>query len=220
MTVERSTIGPVRLAWTDVATRSGEAVAQFGESQQRRHKAMDPVRATRFATGRALLADVLSALTPLDGIRISSVCERCGGDHGRPRVLGDRFGVSVSYAGDMVVAAAARLDGISAIGVDIERVTSSEHTALADLTPLFAPHPPPTLRGWTLIEAALKADGRGLQVPPSDVRFEDVVPKVLPGGLAVRMPGRDAPVEVAPAPGPAGFVVSVAVMSAAAAPSP
>lgn len=215
--MERGVIGPVQLAWTVVAPGSGDAVARFGESQRLRHAAMDPARAARFATGRSLLAEVLSALTPLDGIRLSSTCERCGGDHGRPRVDGDRFGVSVSYAGDMVVAAAVRLDRVSAIGVDIEQVTSSEGTTLTELAALFAPQSPPTLREWTLIEAAVKADGRGLRVPVSEVRLDEGH-LVLPGGFAVRMPGRTASIEAAPAPGPAGFAVSVAVVPAADAP--
>lgn len=216
MTVERNTIGPVRLAWAVATPDHGETLARFGESQQLRHAAMDPARAARFATGRALLADALSALTPLDGIRLSSTCEQCGGDHGRPRVFGDRFGVSVSYAGDMVIAAAARLDAVTAIGVDIEQVTSSERTALVELATLFAPQPPPTLREWTLIEAAVKTDGRGLRVPASEVRLGDDSSVVLPGGFAVRMPGRAVPIEAAAAPAPAGFVVSVAVAPAAA----
>lgn len=217
MTVERGMIGPVQLAWAVAAPDSGDAIARFGESQQLRHAAMDPARAARFATGRALLAEALSALTPLDGIRLSSTCEQCGGDHGRPRVLGDRFGVSVSYAGEMVIAAAVRLDRVTAIGVDIEPVTSSEHTTLVELTKLFAPQPPPTLREWTLIEAAVKADGRGLRVPVSDVRLGDGSSTVLPDARTVRMPGRTIPIEAAPAPGPAGFAVSVAVAPAAAA---
>ena len=215
MTVERGAIGPVQLAWTVAAPGSDEAVVQFGESQRLRHAAMDPARAARFTTGRSLLADALSSLTPLDGIRISSVCDQCGADHGRPRVLGDRFGVSVSYAGDMVIAAASRLDLVTSIGVDMERATSSEHTALVELTALFSPQPPPTLREWTLIEAAVKADGRGLRVPVSDVHLGGDAPGGLPGGFAVRMPGRTAPIEAASAPGPAGFAVSVAVAPAA-----
>ena len=218
MSAERSTIGPVQLAWSVATTVSGEAIDRFGESQRLRHAAMDPVRAARFATGRSLVADALSALTPLDGIRLSSTCEQCGGDHGRPRVVGDRFGVSVSYAGDMVIAAAARLDEVTAIGVDIEQVTSSEHTALVGLATLFAPQPPPTLREWTLIEAAVKADGRGLRVPVSEVHLGDGSSGILPGGFAMRMPGRAVPIEAAAAPGPAGFAVSVAVVPAVEAP--
>ncbi len=106
---------------------------------------------------------------------------------------------------------------VTAIGVDIEQVASSDGTSLTELAALFAPRPPPTLREWTLIEAAVKADGRGLRVSVSEVRLDEGH-LVLPGGFAVRMPGRTASIEAAPAPGPAGFAVSVAVVPAADAP--
>lgn len=218
--IEEVTLGPVRIAWTVAADDADllDAVRVLGPSQRIRHDSMDAVRARRFATGRRLLSALVHG--PSAGaVRIESVCERCGGDHGRPRVEGAPFTVSVSYAGDMVVAAAVGLDAASAVGIDIERRTSDVDSPMSELTNLFAPHEPPGLREWTEIEAAVKADGRGLRIPPADVAFGERS-SMLPGGRAVHVPGRRERMEVAPAAGPADHVVSVAVVAAVSAATP
>lgn len=106
--------------------------------------------------------------------------------------------VSLAYAGELVAAAAAPADRVMAIGIDVER--GNAETILTDLSPLMAP--PPSLREWTRIEAALKADGRGLQVAPDAVR--------IPADAAF-VPGRDHPIALHHAPAPPGYVVSLAV---------
>ncbi|MES2865549.1 4'-phosphopantetheinyl transferase family protein [Microbacterium sp. KRD172] len=220
MKIEEAALGPVRIAWTsavDDADLLG-AVRVLGPSQRIRHDSMDAVRARRFATGRRLLSALVHG--PSAGaVRIESVCDRCGGDHGRPRIEGAPFAVSLSYAGDMVVAAAVGLDAASAVGIDIERRTSDVDSPMRELTHLFAPHEPPGLREWTEIEAAVKADGRGLRVPPADVAFGERSP-MLPGGRVVHVPGRLERMEVAPAPGPPDHIVSVAVVAAASEAAP
>lgn len=211
-------LGPVRIAWGEVdpgACAVDDTLRRIGSSQLRRHQNLDSPHTHRFATGRLLLAALIPELITIDGVRLTSVCEQCGGDHGRPRVEGVPFAVSVSYAGDMVVAAAVALDSASAVGIDIEPRSNSDDAPLSDLARLFAPRIPPGLREWTEIEAAVKADGRGLRIPPSDVTFGERSEMLLPGGRAVQIPGRDDYVEVAAAPGPPGHVVSVAVISAA-----
>lgn len=210
-------LGPVRIAWSEVDSevRAVEStLRRLGGTQLRRHQNLDSTQARRFTTGRLLLAALIPELISTDSVRLTSICEQCGGDHGRPQVEGAPFAVSVSYAGDMVVAAAVALESASALGIDMEPRSGSEDAPLSDLARLFAPRAPPGLREWTAIEAAVKADGRGLRIPPSDVTFGERSSLLLPDGQTVQIPGRDNHVEVAAAPGPPGHVVSVAVISA------
>lgn len=213
--IDEATLGPVRIAWTVAVDDADlrDAVRSLWPSQRIRHDGMDAARARRFATGRRLLA-TLSTGAASGTIRIESVCDQCGGDHGRPRVEGAPFAVSVSYAGDMVAVAAVDLESASAVGIDIERRSPGEDAAMSELASLFAPRRPPGLREWTEIEAAVKADGRGMRIPPSEVTFGERSATLLPGGRAVHVPGRDERFEVAAAPGPPDHMISVAVIQA------
>lgn len=221
-------VGPVRIAWGEVdpAVAAEDTLRMLGRSQWDRHQNLDAAHRRRFATGRLLLATLVPQLTSDDRIRLTSVCDQCGGDHGRPRVEGAPFAVSISYAGDMVAAAAVALGSASAVGIDIERRTADDGAPMSELMRLFAPRTPPGLREWTEIEAVVKADGRGLRIPPSEVAFGERSAMLLPEGRAVRVPGRHECFEVAPAPGPPDHIVSVAVVAAvseaapAAAPRP
>jgi 4'-phosphopantetheinyl transferase len=104
----------------------------------------------------------------------------------------------VSYAAGLAVVAAAPAGAARAIGVDAEAGPDRPMPALAGL---FAPRHPPTLREWTRIEAALKADGRGLRVEPRDVRLDGAT-AVVPSSATVELFDVD---------GPAGLVVSFAI---------
>ncbi|WP_156760411.1 hypothetical protein [Microbacterium karelineae] len=181
-------IGPVSLVWADAG-------------------------AARSATGRALLAGLIAELAPGADPAVSRECPRCGAtDHGRPRADDAPVAVSVSYAGGVVVAAAARSEHVSALGVDAE---PERDGPLAELAPLFAPATPPDVRGWTMIEAVVKADGRGLRVAPGEVRFR--APRTatrLPGARIAALPDACGTFEVAPAPAPPGMAVSVAIRRA------
>ena len=106
---------------------------------------------------RALAADLVGA-DPAD-VTVRARCATCGGEHGRPVLGGSRaldgLHASVAHAGDAVVVAVST-DG--PIGIDAE--------------PRGRQTPPGTTLGeWVRIEAVLKADGRGLRVDPSRVRF-------------------------------------------------
>ncbi len=212
----------MRLAWADAATselRLGTAVERFGAQQQRRLSALQGPAAERFVVGRELLALVIDELeveAVADGERrhtgdvdLSASCQRCGGDHGALRVHGLPISVSVSYAGSTVAVAAAWQAELAAVGVDIELVPSDGPRApLASLAALFSPAPAPSTEEWTLLEAALKADGRGVTVDVAQCRIEWGA-----AGRTVRIPGRGEPVPVETVPGPEGFVISVAAIA-------
>lgn len=190
-------------------------MSQVGESALLRYRRLDTAKAGRFAVGRLLLAELVPAVGT-DAATIESRCEHCGGDHGRPRVVGATFAVSVSYAGEMVVAATVPRESSSTLGVDIEPRSDEVDAPLTELAGLFAPRTPPGLRTWTEIEAVVKADGRGMRIPPVDVTFGGPSATLLPGGRSAGVPGNPAGFEVASAPGPAGYIVSVAVAPASA----
>ncbi len=90
----------------------------------------------------------------------------------------------------------ARRDGLGFSGVLADPVPGGEHADVAL---------------WTRAEAALKADGRGLNIEPAAVRVE-----LSPDGWRAVVPGRSAPFEVRELTGPPGVVVSAAWLPAAA----
>lgn len=209
----RATWGPVRVAWAQVPAGAAASIpSEVGAAQLARLKALPDAQKARFAAGRILLARLLTEIAGPDADpRLDTVCERCGGAHGRARHGAGQIALSLSYAGDLVVAAAAATDETRDIGVDVERGDTAGAARVAELGRLFAPAPAPTLEEWTRIEAVLKADGRGLRVEPWAVRF---APRG--DGFDARTPGSDVVWRVATIPGPAGpdgFVVSVAAGS-------
>ncbi|UXW86042.1 hypothetical protein NFX31_00440 [Microbacterium azadirachtae] len=171
--MRRTTIEGVRVAW-----------APLGPG--------DP-RETADALIRALAAE----LAPGSDLRIERRCPVCGGPHGRPVLPSAPVRASVAYAEPWAVVAIASADRFATIGIDAERDGASP-----DLAALFAPSTPPDLRGWTAIEAVLKADGRGLLVAPDRVRLAEGGVATAPGGGEFRI----LPVQAGP-----GLVVSLAV---------
>ncbi|WP_052226871.1 4'-phosphopantetheinyl transferase family protein [Microbacterium mangrovi] len=163
-------------------------------------------RGAGHALGRGMLEGMLRAL----GIpgAISTHCDVCGSDsHGRPVTASALL--SVAYAPGRVVAAVAPASAGRAIGVDIE--AERDPGPMGELAALFAPHDPPDVRGWTMIEAVVKADGRGLRLPPHLVVAADEPGGILPASRRYRVPGRGTRIEAVGVPAPPGYVVSVAI---------
>ncbi len=104
---------------------------------------------------------------------------------------------SLSYADGIVVAAVAPVLEAPAIGVDVERGDADARPD--DLALLFSPRPAPTLDQWARMEAALKADGRGFTLEPTDV--------VLTSDEA--LVAGEPPLRTAAVESPAGTVVRV-----------
>ena len=180
--MERTAVEGVRIAWARTAPHD------------------------RRETGRALIRALASELAPGADLRIEQRCPVCGGPHGRPLLPHAPLLASAAYADPWVVVAVAREQDADAIGVDVEL-----EGAAPDLALLFAPADPPDLRGWTAIEAALKADGRGLMVPPDQVRLSPGGYAAVPDGGAFRI----LPVAAAP-----GTIVTLALRSPGPAKTP
>jgi len=141
---------------------------------------------------------------------VAHECPRCGSAaHGPLRTSSGTTVVSLSHAGDLTVGAIARADAAASVGVDVEADRGAAR--LIELAPLFAPREPPTLREWTMIEAVVKADGRGLRIAPTDVRFDGTTGEARQEGrIDAHIAGRP-PLEVATVDGPDGYLISVAI---------
>lgn len=222
MTLERVAFGPATVLSADASKSElvpADVLSRFDDVQSRRHAALNGVAAQRFLVGRSLLASLVGEFTDRTELGFTTTCEWCGGPHGQPRLQGAPVVVSVSYAGSMVAVAAAALSEASGVGVDLEREPAQgRYRPLDELATLFAPAAPPDITGWTLREAALKADGRGLRVDVASVFVDEPGSGIIPGARAVRIPERYDVLEAAVIPGPDGFVLSAAIARAGGVP--
>lgn len=137
-----------------------------------------PAARRRFVTACWLLRTAVARqldVAPHE-VAIDRRCPDCGRPHGKPRVLGgeEPMHVSVSHSGGRVAVALCRA---VPIGVDVEAVREIP-IAEAALAPaeLAALRSLPAreyragfARAWVRKEAALKATGHGLRVPPDKV---------------------------------------------------
>lgn len=223
MEAGRAEVGPVRVAWIDAAeyvAPSPRVLSRLGRAQVRRYELLRGTAAQRFLAGRWLLLELIDAITEVADVGFTTTCERCGAEHGRPRLDRAAVAVSVSYAGSVVAAAAAHHRDAAAVGVDIERAPCDGAQArMHHLAALFTPAPVPDMAGWTLLEAALKADGRGVAVDFAEVRIGVSGTGRLPASRSVWLPGRTDAVDAAVIAGPGGFVLSAAMVPAAGRPS-
>ncbi|MFK4761787.1 hypothetical protein ACI3KS_12700 [Microbacterium sp. ZW T5_45] len=160
-----------------------------------------------WAHGAEARAAVLQGLLEHAGAPTDAVtheCPTCGSsEHGPLQASSGTVVLSLGHAGDLTAGVIARAEAAASVGIDVEALDAGRTpgTPLQDLTALFAPAAPPTLREWTIIEAAVKADGRGLRIAPSDVVID---------GARAHIPGRP-PIDVASVDAPAGYLISVAI---------
>ncbi|WP_258725512.1 4'-phosphopantetheinyl transferase family protein [Cellulomonas sp. NS3] len=173
------------------------------DAERARAGALPPPAAERFVLGRVLLRGVLAerlGCAPAT-VGLRARCVRCGGAHGRVRVVGPprEHHVSLTRSGPLVAVA---LTVAGPVGVDVES-TSAVSAAPVDgvlLSPAeLAGHralpahaaEAALARVWVRKEAALKALGTGLVAdpsawalgpPPAGARGVDAV---APGGVVV-----------------------------------
>ena len=132
----------------------------------------------------------------MQAVALEVVCSRCGSSgHGKPSLPGVPVLVSIAYAGPTVFVALASADGCLALGIDAEALgLDSEKPALNSESP--SPRvesgvecgPAGDLERWTVVEAVLKADGRGLRVDPAEVEFDgDALARVGDDDAAYRI---------------------------------
>lgn len=215
----RVEVGPIRVAWIDAAEcvlPSPDVLDRLGRPQAGRYELLRGTAARRFLAGRWLLLELIGEMTDVADPGFTTTCERCGADHGRPRLERAPVAVSIGYAGSMVAVAAAAHADAAAVGVDIEREPiDGAQAQLHRLGALFAPAPVPDTVGWTLLEAALKADGRGVAVDLAEVRIGVSATGRQPEWRPVWIPGRPQSVDAVVVTGPPGFVLSAAMVPAA-----
>lgn len=168
------------------ATPGSADLLELLDATERRRAARlhRPQDRARFVTARAVLRLVLGELlgtTPSE-LRLDVTCPRCGGEHGKPRLLGGDGSVSFSIAHVAGRVAVAVADG-TAVGVDVEATVGRSAVDLTDLaTDILSPAElrdhqriAPLRRAhalavcWTRKESVLKATGDGLMVPLRDV---------------------------------------------------
>ena len=126
---------------------------------------------TRQLAGAVLLRLAAGRLANVDPavIRVDRTCETCGQQHGRPRLAGTDLHASISHSGDRIAVA---LTGAGPVGVDVERISSIEFGALADV---LAPCEQATSKRdffvyWVRKESVVKATGDGIAVGLNRVR--------------------------------------------------
>ncbi|WP_123738482.1 4'-phosphopantetheinyl transferase family protein [Salana multivorans] len=128
------------------------AYAALSEVERARLATLSDAAADEVLLGRWLLrslaAEAVPGAEPQDVV-VEATCPACGREHGRPTLPGLGLLGSIAHAGGLVVAAVARRDAWSAVGIDTEPV-GAQGLGEAEL-----------LR-WTEREAIGKALGVGI----------------------------------------------------------
>lgn len=132
-----------------------EAVLSAAETHRRR-RLRRPADRDDFLAARVLARRLLSYLIdgrdPAEWV-LTQRCDRCGGQHGRPRLAGfDSVGVSWAHAGGIVAAAASS----GPVGVDVEWVLSEQQPPFPQPRAAVSVVPIEAWVGWTRMEAIVK----------------------------------------------------------------
>lgn len=161
----------------------------------------------RRAIAWALIRDLVGP-----DVEITNICPRCGELHGPVVVSGADVHASIAYAGGYALAGVITATAGASLGIDAEAEVDARRDS-AGLDGVLGTGRAVTLRDWVRVEAALKADGRGLRVDPATVTVQasgiEWVASVA--GRAHAIPGVDLA-------GPPGVLVSAAIAPTATAP--
>jgi 4'-phosphopantetheinyl transferase len=196
-------VGRVATTWLDASE----------EARSRRLRSVEDRE--RFVAGAALLRTVVAVSLGIARAQVSidRTCAHCGGEHGRPMVVGHDLEVSVAHSGALVVIA---VTSAGPVGVDVERVRPIDHVLLSQ--EICRPGEAQLDRGptsfytlWTRKESVLKATGAGLRLSMAEVGVTapDDAPRLLSyaGDASIECEMAD----IRPA---AGYVGAVTVLGA------
>ncbi|NNH02952.1 chemotaxis protein CheY, partial [Microbacterium ulmi] len=124
-----------------------------------------PEGGDRRAVAWGLVRELLGDAGP--SARLTNPCAYCGGPHGPLRVGGAPYLAGIAYARDLAVAAVVDAHATRTFAIDAEPDDASG----AGL--VLGAGAGRTVRDWVRVEAALKADGRGLRVDPALVEVRE-----------------------------------------------
>jgi 4'-phosphopantetheinyl transferase len=167
--------------WAKIADGGAHLEALLSAPERERWRAyVQPDDRLRFLTGAALLRRAVAACLSVDPARlhVDRCCERCGAQHGKPRLPDHpELDVSVSHTGGHVAVALARGPRV---GVDVERIRDIDVNELARSA--FASYEAAELAAlpaaerttaffdlWTRKESIVKALGTGITEDFADV---------------------------------------------------
>lgn len=173
-----------------------------------------PEERRRFVFAWALAGRVLAARlgVPTAALRVARDCRRCGADHGKPTLIGEKVHFSLSHAGNRVALA---VSDAGPVGIDIETSEIDDWSTAMSQMVLDAGEAVTRSRDratyWTRKEAVLKATGDGLLLPMCGIR---VTP---PGGRARVVAWRERPemvdrLRLYDLVAPPGYAASLAVV--------
>jgi 4'-phosphopantetheinyl transferase len=127
----------------------------------------------RFTLGAVLLHIAAARLLGGDApaTTVSRTCDRCGRQHGRPRLPGTRLHASVTHSSDLVVVATT---AAGPVGVDVELIGGPPSQRLLSSVctsdeQAFVLTPKDFFTYWVRKESILKASGEGLRREMTDV---------------------------------------------------
>ncbi|KQQ96203.1 hypothetical protein ASF72_19105 [Arthrobacter sp. Leaf141] len=165
----------------------------------------------RFATATVLTRRAVAVELGIEprSVELDRRCERCGADHGRPRVPGSGLHLSIAHAGDVAGVAVTR---VGRVGLDIESHSGDSVDDFADQVLGHgerAEGPGDLLRYWVRKEALVKAtgDGIGIGLPHVVVSRPSEPPRLI------RYPGRRLHARMADLSCCAGYLASIAVLT-------
>lgn len=161
----------MRIVVVRYGSAAPDVVARLSAGDRERLAALagDPDAAARFLAGREALLTAAERFG-FPGVTIDATCPDCGRAHGRPRVPGEgALHLALSHAAGAAFAVAAS----APVGIDAEALDTDADRLREAASLLARPigRPQAALRAWTVVEAVLKADGRGLRVDPARVRL-------------------------------------------------
>lgn len=161
----------VWLAEVGMQRPSHSAVLNEAE-MTRRNTFMQEIDRSRFTLAAALLRLLVAGQTGLHptDVLVDRTCERCGKQHGRPRLPGTGLHASISHSHYLVGIALTRM---APVGLDIEAIVASKvddilvQECINEDEPIRSPGDFFTY--WCRKELVVKATGEGLYVPLNKV---------------------------------------------------